>query len=341
MSTLAEEAAAARSGAVFFDVSDRTQIELRGADRVKFLHNFCTQDIKGLATGQGCEAFLCNAMGRILGHVAIFAAEDGLWLDTVPGAEAGLLAHFDKYLIREDVELCGRSAELGELWLAGPQMGGYITQVLPGMNYKAPPAGSGQSKFFDWDGGWFWVRSIDWLGSPGWLISGPRDEVGALKSAFAGFGVIEGSAEVLEALRIEAGYPRYGQDLTTDNLAQEAARTERCISFQKGCYLGQEPIARLDALGHTNRELRRLRWEGTDVPAPGTALSDPESGQPAGVITSAAPIYDAAPPAIAAIAMIKTKWNSPGALVRPALDRGGAVLVLPPVDRQVGPDNPA
>lgn len=327
MSTLAEQAAAARSGAVVFDVSDRTQIELRGTDRVKFLHNFCTQDIKSLPVGHGCEAFLCNAMGRLLGHVAIFAADDGLWLDTVPGAEAALLAHFDKYLIREDVALHGRTAELGELWLGGPLVGDHLAALLPGWAANDAPLLGQQA--VEWHGERLWFRHIDWLRSTGWLISGPGESVVALKLALTGRGVVEGSAEALESLRIEAGFPRYGQDLTIDNLAQEAARTGRSISFNKGCYLGQEPIARLDALGHTNKELRRLRWEGTAVPTPGTALTDPVSGQPAGVITSAAAIYDAQPPAIAAIAMIKTKWNTPGTSVKVATEPEAIASVLP------------
>lgn len=327
MQTLAEQAGAARTGVIVFDVSDRTQFELRGADRVKFLHNFCTQDIKALPVGQGCEAFVCNAMGRVLGYIAVFAAEDGLWIETVPGVEAALLAHFDKYLIREDVELHGRTAELGELWLAGPQVPDHLSALTPGFAGDDAPLLSQQT--FEWGGQPMRLRRIDWLGSAGWLISGSQEAIKRLQTALVERGVIAGSAEVLESLRIEAGFPTYGKDLTADNLSQEAARTERSISFKKGCYLGQEPVARLDALGHTNKELRRLRWEGTAVPAPGTPITDPDSGQPAGLITSAAPVYDAQPPAIVAIAMVKTKWNSPGAPVKLAADPPAIAAVLP------------
>lgn len=327
MQTLAEQAVAARTGAVVFDVSDRTQIELRGADRIKFLHNFCTQDIKAMSAGQGCEAFVCNAMGRVLGYIAVFAAEEGLWIETVPGVEAALLAHFDKYLIREDVELHGRTAELGELWLAGPQDPGHLVALFPGVSVNDAPLLSQQT--IEWDGQPMRLRRIDWLGSAGWLVSGPQEAIGRLRTSLVECGVTEGSAEVLESLRIEAGFPRYGHDLTAENLSQEAARTRRSISFNKGCYLGQEPVARLDALGHTNKELRRLRWNGTVVPAPGTAIADPESGQPAGLITSAAPVYDAQPPAIAAIAMVKTKWNSPGSSVKVVAEPDTIAAVLP------------
>lgn len=327
MQTLAEQAVAARTGVVVFDVSDRTQIELRGADRVKFLHNFCTQDIKALSAGQGCEAFVCNAMGRVLGYISAFAAEEGLWIETVPGVEAALLAHFDKYLIREDVEPHGRTAELGELWLAGPQVAGHLAALFPGVSVNDAPLLSQQT--IEWDGQPMRLRRIDWLGSTGWLVSGPQEAIGRLQTALVKRGAVEGSAEVLESLRVEAGFPKYGQDLTAENLSQEAARTERSISFKKGCYLGQEPVARLDALGHTNKELRRLRWEGTVVPIPGTAITDPESGQTAGAITSAAPVYDAQPPAIVAIAMVKTKWNSPGARVKVAADPDRITEVLP------------
>ena len=312
--SLADQAAAARHRAALFDVSDRTQFELRGRDRAKFLHSFCTNDIQNLPEGQGCEAFLLNVMGRMLGHVAVFAAADALWVDGVPGQETALIAHLDKYLIREDVEFVAHSADYGELWLAGPEVLGLLTAVLGIGDLSAEELLTQQT--LHWQGTSLWLRRIDWLGAPGWLVSGPQAAVDGLRQALVSHGVTTGSPEVLESLRIEAGYPVYGRDLSAENLAQEAARTPRSISFRKGCYLGQEPVARLDALGHTNKELRRLKWAGTTVPPAGTAIFDPTGAIPAGVITSAAPVYDATEPTVAAIAFVKTKWNGAGGQVR-------------------------
>ena len=90
---------------------------------------------------------------------------------------------------------------------------------------------------------------------------------------------------MFHALRIQAGFPLYGIDITEDNLAQEVARTKQAINFQKGCYLGQEPIARIDALGHVNRELRTIKLEAALAPAPGSVVKDPQ-GKAIGHVTS-------------------------------------------------------
>ena len=104
-----------------FDVSTRTQIEITGRDRVKFLHSFCTNDIKKLQPVQGCEAFVTNVNGKVLGHIFVFAERDSLWLESVAGSAAALLPHFDRYVITEDVRFADRSSEFAELLLAGPQ----------------------------------------------------------------------------------------------------------------------------------------------------------------------------------------------------------------------------
>jgi hypothetical protein len=98
-------------------------------------------------------------------------------------------------------------------------------------------------------------------------------------------GIRPGGAEAFHAHRIESGFPLFGLDLTDDNLAQEAARTQRAISYTKGCYLGQEPIARIDALGHVNRELRILRLNSASALEPGVVIQA-ENGREIGEITS-------------------------------------------------------
>ncbi len=96
---------------------------------------------------------------------------------------------------------------------------------------------------------------------------------------------------VFHALRIQAGFPLYGIDITEDNLAQEVARTEKAINFKKGCYLGQEPIARIDALGHVNRELRTIKLSNALVPTPGGPVMDAEN-KTIGHVTSYAMLPD-------------------------------------------------
>lgn len=271
--------------ALLFDVSSRTQIEITGRDHVKFLHSFCTNDIKKLQPGQGCEAFVTNVNGKVLGHIFVFAEGDSLWFESVEGSAATLLPHFDKYTITEDVRFTDRSAEFSELLLVGPpstellERLGLPVSSLPRYGHlshgnDALPLRS--------------LRRVDWLDSPTWLLSMPvaqRDEV---QQALTQAGVRQADVNEVHALRIAAGFPIYGIDITEDNLAQEVGRTEWAISFTKGCYLGQEPIARIDAMGHVNRQLCRLEISSGPLPDSGTPILDKPTpdGKPIGTITS-------------------------------------------------------
>src|SRR5580704_10121999 len=133
-----EEYAAALSGAALIDWSDHGVIELTGSDRVKFLHSFCTNDVKRLAAGQGCEAFITNVKGRILGHVWIDAGSSSLRLDAGPVSTDRLLAHLVRYVINEDVAITDRTQEWGELLVLGPSAARAISPVLGGVAGLGP-----------------------------------------------------------------------------------------------------------------------------------------------------------------------------------------------------------
>ena len=92
-------------GVGLVDLQSRTQIELTGADRATFLNNFCTNAVRNLSSGRGCEAFVLNVKGHVLGHVFVYAGDNFHVIETVPGQAEALIAHFDRYLIREDVQL--------------------------------------------------------------------------------------------------------------------------------------------------------------------------------------------------------------------------------------------
>lgn len=198
-----------------------------------------------------------------------------------------LLPHFDKYVITEDVRFTDRSAEFAEFLLAGS----LSTELLErlGLSVSSLPRyghlshGSDALSLRS-------LRRVDWFDSPTWLLSipvGQRDEV---QRALTQAGVREADNDEVHALRIAAGFPIYGIDITEDNLAQEVGRTELAISFTKGCYLGQEPIARIDAMGHVNRRLCRLELSSGPLPDSGTLILDKPApdGKPIGTITSSA-----------------------------------------------------
>src|SRR5262245_22797660 len=111
---------AARTSVVSSDLSDRAKVELTGSDRAAFLHNFCTNDIKNLPVGRGCEAFLCNAKGKVLAYVRVFALADALWLDAAPGLGPKIVEHLSRFVITEDVTVADRSLARIQRLIAGP-----------------------------------------------------------------------------------------------------------------------------------------------------------------------------------------------------------------------------
>jgi folate-binding protein YgfZ len=117
------------------------------------------------------------------------------------------------------------------------------------------------------------------------LLSGESDAVTSLAGSLRKAGVAEIESTVYEQVRIESGWPEFGRDISRQNLPQEIDRDSRAISFEKGCYLGQETVARIDAFGHVNQKLVGLKFSTPDVPAAGTELI--RDGKTVGTVTSA------------------------------------------------------
>ena len=299
------EIQAARESAVMFDFSIRAHIEITGTDRVKFLHNFCTADIQSLAPRQGCKAFVTNAKGRVLAHIFVFATTDSLWLETVRASEEPLLEHFQRYVITEDVEFKSWTSELSELLVCGPK----AIKRMAKLKLPLPEPDPYYHREDEWADATVSVRYVDWLGMPSFLIAGEQSTVAKLWTGLHKAGVQPGGAFAFHTLRVQSGFPLYGVDITEDYLAQEVSRTPQAINFKKGCYLGQEPIARIDALGHVNRELRGLRLEVGDLPSPGSSIADQE-GKEIGHITSYAlsPIDSHA----RALGYVRSEFTAPG-----------------------------
>lgn len=310
---------AVRETSVVFSLSGQTRLRLTGADRAKFLHNFCTNEVLKLPVGRGCEAFFCNAKGRILGHGTIFAGMQEHWIETVPG-QSSLLAHLDRYIIREDVAIEEVTSNFVHFALIGPQAPALIERLLSStvrVDALAPLACLSPETPHEWIVA---IERVDWLSSPSWVLVGRAATAEALWQAILAEGAVAGSRSAWESLRIEQGYPLYGIDISPDNLPQEVARNAQAISFNKGCYLGQEPVARLDALGHTNKELRRLLIEGghlelpTNNPTQPVSLYDLTTGNAVGLLTSAA--RDPQGQGVVALGYLKTKWTTAGTQVR-------------------------
>jgi folate-binding protein YgfZ len=296
---------AAREGCVVVELADRMQIEIAGSDAVSFLHKFCTNDIQRLKPGEGCEAFITNVKGRILSHVFVYVTDNGVWLDSVAGNESDLLAHFDRYLFREQVELRGHTDAFGEFYLAGANSESLLAHL--GISVSGwPPLRHALGTLHDIAVA---VRRYDFWDRPGYLVSTARDKYLSVWEQLTAAGAQPMGGQAFHALRIESGFPLYGIDLSEDNLAQEACRDSRAISFTKGCYLGQEPIARIDALGHINRQLTRLSVSTTDVVKCPAVITSSDATR-VGTLTSL--VRCPAEPKSVGLGMLKRGYATPG-----------------------------
>jgi folate-binding protein YgfZ len=231
-----------------------SQVQLTGNDRVKFLHNMCTNDIHRLAAGQTCEAFCTDVKGKILAHVLVVADSDRLTLLTVPGQADSIIKHLDRYIIREDVQLADVSHDSEWHLMVGP---------LAEKSDGSPGA----------------TCNILWPG--GSLVRTGNSQT----SGLGDFPISGVESPAWTALRVESFFPLYGVDFDESNLPQEINRDAQAISFTKGCYLGQETVARIDALGHVNKMLVLLKFDGERIPESGAKLT--AGGNEVGTVTTA------------------------------------------------------
>ncbi len=301
----------------------RSQIRLTGADRAKFLHNFCTNDIKKLQPGQGCEAFLTTIKGRILGHIFVFAGENDLMIDTVPGDDTKIREHLDRYLITEDVQIDVVTDQFQCMYVFGAEAVlrvqeafGIDVGLLAECGHLERPSSAAPLSPA-------WLRRLDLTAQPGFEIAmatadDPPPGVTFVHSNPQAPQPVLVDEQAFAAFRIDAAFPVYGVDLTEDHLAQEAARTEKAISFTKGCYLGQEPIARIDALGHVNRELRVVAIEGAEGLLAPVKVVDATSRAELGTLTSVGRVAGSA---TVGLGMLRTSAQ-PGAQVIAVSEQG-------------------
>jgi hypothetical protein len=311
------------AGAGFVDVSGRAQIEISGDDRAPFLHNLTTAAIRLLEPGQGCEAFVLDVRGHTLGHLLVFCTPQSLVIDSVAGENQRLAAHFERYHIREHVEIHDRTAGWGELLLAGRRAAeilGAIAQISSG-DLPSKPLAHREARIAEQT---VWLRSVELAGQGSMLISTARESIGPVAATLTAAGAVRCDAAALEAVRIEAGWPTFGIDITDKNLPQEVGRNDRAISFTKGCYLGQETVARIDALGHVNKTLCGVRFSGPEIPPAGYELRSGDTM--VGAVTSA--VFSPRLSAPLAMAYLRRGFNTPGTKLA-ALSGEAAVVPLP------------
>ncbi|HET6447743.1 MAG TPA: glycine cleavage T C-terminal barrel domain-containing protein [Conexibacter sp.] len=241
---------AVREACGIVDRSERGKLAFTGTQAKAFLQGQVTNDVEALTPGTGCYAALLSPKGKMLGDVRILDTGDELWLDTERSALQAIFNVLHRARVGYDTELHKLTLQRGLLSLVGPD----ARRVL-GASAEALPHDEHAHTTIELDG--LAARAVvaD-LGID--LICEATDSI-ALTAALAGRGAQQVPEAAAEVLRVEQGRPRYGVDLDETTIPQEAGLNERAVSFEKGCYVGQETVARLFYKGKPNRHLRGLR----------------------------------------------------------------------------------
>ena len=261
-----DEDRALRMGAALFDASAREVVRLTGPDRVSFLQGMVTQDVEALAVGSVADAALLTPKGAMVSDARVVKRPDDLLLLTEPGYGSVVLGTLERYLISEDAELSEATAGFGQLSLVGPEAEARAAQALG----LGPPAGAALRPFDAAPGTTAWALPQGLL-LPGVDLLVPADALGAVFDRLLDAGATPVGLAALEVLRVERGTPRFGADMDERTIPLEA-NLQRAIHYQKGCYIGQEVIARATFRGHVNRHLVGLRFGAGTPPAPRTEL---------------------------------------------------------------------
>ncbi|MBX3264833.1 MAG: folate-binding protein YgfZ [Labilithrix sp.] len=294
MSETGREAQAARESVLAVRAADRTGILVTGKDRTSWLNGLVTCDLTKLGPGRGAYGLVVEKKGRI--QTDFFAvpgrASEALALGVPRGLEVAIVETLDHYLIMEDAEL--ERADLAFWHLHGPKAEALAAAL------EAPFGGA-----------------VDLLGLGGAVVAAPAAEADALGERLAARvseagGLVTDDAS-WEAVRIERGVPRFGVEVDATLYPQEAALEKLAVSFDKGCYLGQEVVYMLENRGHVKRKLVPLDVDGDAPAGRGEPVTTPE-GAVVGDVKSSVVGPSAGKPV--AIAMVKWAQAKPGTELR-------------------------
>jgi len=283
---------ALRSGAGLVDRSHLGRLLVTGADRRSYLQGLLTNDIEALTPGTGCYAALLTAQGRMIADMRVVELGDRILIDLPAEVTEPVRAHLDRFVFSEDVQVRDVSVEQAEIGLYGPNAAVVGTQVLhPANSIDALSLFSVARGTFQ--GAEVLIVRSDEAGVPGYDLIVDGTLAASLTRALHDAGAIDVDAESAEAVRVEAGRPRFGRDMDSDTIPLEAGIEDRAISRTKGCYVGQEVIIRVLDRGHGRvvRHLVGLSFDdSTDPVQPGSRISagEREIGRVTSVVNSPA-----------------------------------------------------
>jgi aminomethyltransferase len=307
-----EEYRAAKENVALFDTGWQAIFGLSGRDAVRYLHAITSNNVKELAEGYGVPALLLNPQGHILADLEIYKLKERLLVLSHAAFRERTYSTLKKYILGSQLQLDDLSNDLGSLAVEGPRA----------LNIIAEATGLALSGFSE-----FAVAEVEidavkchlirrsFFGGLGAEIIAPRVHLGLLwthlaASIHAQHGLPIGM-KTLNVLRLEAGIPWFPLDFNDTMIPHEAVVEGTHISFNKGCYTGQEIVERVRSRGQVNRKRVSLKFSGAEPPASGTKLR--AGGNDMGYVTSAA--FSPAANAVIGMGFLRREHNTPGSIV--------------------------
>lgn len=306
-----EENVALYCGVAFKAALPIKRWQVRGGDRLRWLSGMVTNTVNDLAAGEGALNLILNAQGRIQGDLTVWRGIEDLEIEIDAMQAEKLIAHLDKFIIMDDVELVAVEG-VAAVGVYGP----LAEKTLAAIGLSTP-AEAMRQYVAQWDGQEILIRREFSGVVPRFELWCAAEKLEELHAALKAAGAVEVGDAALEVLRTVEGFPRYGVDIMEKDLPQESSLV-RALHFNKGCYLGQEIVERIRSRGNVHRHLRQLEFTG-DVPAAGSELQMNEAA--AGTVTSAARIGKR----VFGLAMLKAEAELPDVQLRYA---GGSAQVM-------------
>lgn len=308
----------------YADRSERGRLRLTGRDRQSFLQGMVSNDVGSLQPGQGVYTFLLDATGHVIADARVLCTPEYLLLDVEPGMVPTVTQQLERHLVMERVRITDISGEMGQLLVAGNDTPTFLAKLTTELS---PNATEGANAFVptNRDGEGYIVAAARLLPVPAFDVYGSTDALANFRARLEEANAASASPELLDTLRIEAGVPRFGSDMDARVLAPETSQQKRAIHYRKGCYIGQEIVARIDARGHTNRTLVGFVLPA-NAPIPPAEVPVVVDGGTVGRVTSAALSPHLARPI--ALGYLRHEYANPGTPVKIG-DDTATVVTLP------------
>lgn len=310
--TPAAEYQAVAHSAGLVDLSGRDRLCLTGSDRHRFLNGQVTNNVKDLPAGRGCHAAIVNAKARMESDLFIYHLEEELLLDLEPGCGPAIHKRLERFIIADDVTVLDVAPHYGLWAILGPKARSVLEEL--DLNLEPPRERLTITKTSLPDLGDLYCAHNPRFVGQGYDLYVPTEGMATvgqrLLAAVRHIGGGPCGWQALETHRIESGTPRFGQDMDTSNLPPEAGLEATAIDYKKGCYIGQEVIARLRTYGQVSKALRGLRLDDRlqTLPAKGDKLL--ANGREVGFVTSA--VHSPAFQCPIALGYVRRECNAPG-----------------------------